>query len=137
MSSNVIVRTSSTLNLKEFLEENDFFVEQVSDTVLKVNRSGELDVFLNVSEKAIYFEMELGNISAFANEEVYFRLLDLNTEILPVSVGIDTTEKGNPALVLVESREIENLDSNELLAVFDALEIAQDKVETLLAEYLK
>jgi hypothetical protein len=61
----------------------------------------------------------------------------LNTEILPVSIGINSTNASDPRLVLVESRETENLDDNEMLNVFTALEIAVDKVEGVLKEYLK
>ncbi len=136
MISNVAVRTSAASSLIEFLEENDFIVDTV-DEVLKVSRTSELDVFLSVDEHSIYFEVELGNISSFTNEELYFKLLDLNTEITPVSIGIDSTDKENPVAVLVERRETQNLDSNELLSVFDAMEIARYKVEQLLAQYIK
>jgi len=61
----------------------------------------------------------------------------LNTEILPVSIGIDTTDESDPRLVLVESRECVNMDRSELLSVFDALEIAVDKIEGLLSEFVK
>lgn len=136
MVNKVSVRTGSAMGLVDFLEDNDFIVETVGE-VLKVSRSSELDVFLSVDEHSIYFEVELGNISNFSNDEVYFKLLDLNTEITPVSIGIDSTDQDNPVAVLVERRETQNLDSNELLSVFDAIEIAQYKVEQLLAQYIK
>ena len=67
--------------------------------------------------------------------DLYFKLLDVNTEILPVSVGINTTN-GDNRLVLVESREYEHLDDNEILSVFDAFELAVDKIEALLTEFV-
>ena len=133
----IIIRNELETPLMEFLQANDFFIEQVTDSILRVNRSGELSVFLNVGEKSIYFEVDLGNISEIASEEVYFKLLDLNTEILPVSLGINSTNTDDPRLVLVESRETANLDENEVLSVFDALELAVDKVEELLSGYIK
>ena len=136
MVNNVMVQSSSASSLKDFLEENDFLVEEVED-VLKVSRDSDLDVFLKADDDTIYFEVELGNISGFANDEVYLKLLNLNTEITPVSIGIDTTDSENPVAVLVERRETENLDSNELLSVFDAIEIAQFKVEGLLSQYIQ
>ncbi len=133
----ITIRNELETPLMEFLQSNDFFVEQVTDNILRVNRSGELPVFLNVAEKSIYFEADLGNISEIASEELYFKLLDLNTEILPVSLGINSTNTDDPRLVLVESRETANLDENEMLSVFDALELAVDKVEELLSGYMK
>ena len=75
-------------------------------------------------------------MSGVASELLYFKLLDLNTEILPVSVGIDLTKEDDPRLVLVESREVSNLDENELLSVFNAFELACDRVETVLADFV-
>ena len=137
MFENVIIRDKQETPLMDFLQMNNYFVEEITDKVLKVVRTGELPVFLNVDEKTIYFELDLGNISNIANEELYHKLLDLNTEILPVSLGINSTNPGDPKLVLVESRETANLDNNEILAVFDALEIAVDKTEGVLSDYLK
>ena len=85
----------------------------------------------------LYFEIDLGNVSSFATEKLYHDLLDLNTEILPVAFGLNRANPDDPRLVLVESREAENLDSNELLCVFTSLELAVDRAETMLAEYLK
>ncbi|HUV07247.1 MAG TPA: CesT family type III secretion system chaperone [Spirochaetia bacterium] len=137
MFEKIRVRQNLETPLLDFFQVHSFFVEQVTDKVLRVNRTGEVPVFLNVDEKTVYFEVDLGNIAGFANEELYFKLLDLNTEILPVSVGINSTKKADPRLVLVESREVKNLDENELLTVFAALELAVDKVEEVLSEYLK
>ena len=137
MFENVVIRSKMETSLLDFLEAHDFFVEKITEKVTKVSRSGEIPVFLNVDEKSIYFEVDLGNVSEIGNEEVYYLLLDMNTEILPVSLGINSTNKDDPRLVLVESREIENLDQNEFLAVFDALEIAVDKTENALSKYVK
>ncbi len=137
MLEKITIRNELETPLMEFLQSNEFFVDQVTDSILRVNRSGELPVFLNVAEQSIYFEVDLGNISEIVNEELYFKLLDLNTEILPVSLGINSTNSDDPRLVLVESRETANLDENEMLSVFDALELAVDKVEELLSGYMK
>ena len=134
---NILIRDLHYSTLEEFLNDNDFFVEKIAENILKVNRSYEQPVYLNRQDNTIYFSIDLGGIKDLGSENCYFKLLDLNTEILPVSVGIDTTEALDPRLVLVESRECSNIDRNELLSVFDALEIAVDKVEGLLSEFIK
>ena len=113
MFEDISIRTESEAPLIEFLQSNDFFVEKITDKVLRASRSGALPVFLNAEEKSIYFEVDLGNISNVATQELYHKLLDLNTEILPVSIGINSTNADDPRLVLVESREVENLDEND------------------------
>lgn len=132
---NIATRRES--DLVTFLELNDFTVEQIGESLLRVTRLQELPVYLNISGENIYFEVDLGNVESFATKEIYFKLLDMNTEILPVSFGINHTNPDDPRLVLVESRETGDLNDQELLAVFDALELAVDKAEELLSEFIK
>jgi uncharacterized protein YjfI (DUF2170 family) len=137
MFEEAVVTSTSKKSLEDFLHDHGFIVEDMDGTVLSVKRPGELPIFISLSSSSLFFEVDLGNISAFANADLYYAILDLNTEILPVSVGIDSTEKEDPHLVLVETRELANLDDNEVLSVLDAMEIAVDKVEELLSKYVK
>ena len=66
--------------------------------MFRVSREDELPVFVKVDDKNIYFEVDLGNISEIASKELYFKLLDLNTEILPVSFGINNSHSEDPRL---------------------------------------
>jgi hypothetical protein len=132
----VIVTSSLKEDLTSFLELNEFSVTTLDNGVYRIDRAGELPVFINIEDGHLYFEIDLGNISTVATEKLYHDLLDLNTEILPVAFGINRANPDDPRLVLVESRESENLDSNELLRVFTSLELAVDRAETLLADYL-
>ena len=135
--SDILIRDLRYSTLEDFLNENDFFVEKASENIFKINRSHEQPVYLNRQDNTLYFSVDLGSIKGLGSENLYFKLLDLNTEILPVGIGIDTTDEAGPRLVLVESRECVNMDRNELLSVFDALEIAVDKIEGLLSEFVK
>ena len=137
MSEQVQVKTANSMPLVDFLTTHDFLVEPLSDTLFQVTRNGEFPVMLKIAGGSMFFEVDLGNIAQVGNEDLYFQLLDLNTEILPVSVGINRTNPADPKLVLVESRETKNLDENELLSVFSALEIATDKVAAVLADHVK
>ncbi len=115
-----------------FLMLNGFDVEELGNSIYRVSRHDELPVFLKVGEEAIYFEVDLGNVHAFGDSSLHFKLLDLNTEILPVSFGINNSNPEDPRLVLVESRETGSLNDHEILSVFDALELAVDRAEALL-----
>ena len=131
MSIQVHIRKEE--DLITFLGIHDFQVDDLKDGVYRVVRADELPVFLKVSENSIYFEVDLGNISELADEKFYFNLLDMNTEILPVSFGINNSNPEDPHLVLVETRETGDLNDHELLSVFDALELAADKAEVFLS----
>lgn len=126
----------SEVDFAAFLEDNDFFVESVTEAVYKVEREGELPVYIHSRDNNLYFEVDLGGIKGLGGQELFMDLLDLNTEILPVSVGIDSTMPDDPRLVLLESREADNLDENELMSVMGALELAAEKVEVVLRKYV-
>ena len=130
--SNVIIKIEKKEEISRFLSLNGFDVENLDNDVFRISRENELPVFVKVDDKNIYFEVDLGNISEIASKELYFKLLDLNTEILPVSFGINNSNTEDPRLVLVESRETSDLNDDETLSVFDALELAVDKAEALL-----
>ena len=132
--SQVLIATRRNEELTPFLELNGFEVKDAGNNILKVTRENELPVYVSVSDNNMYFEVDLGNISAIASKELYFSLLDLNTEVLPVSFGINNSNPADPRLVLVESRETGDLSDQELLAVFDAMELATDKAEALLSK---
>ena len=128
----IIIHTKKEEDLVRFLTMNDFQVEALDDNIYSVRRADELPVFLKISENSIYFEVDLGAIAELGSKELYFDLLDLNTEVIPVSFGINNTNSEDPRLVLIESRETQDLDAHELLCVFDALELATDRAETIL-----
>ncbi len=134
---NIQIATRREQDLISFLKLNDFKVEKVTESIIKVERLEELPVYISFNENNMYFEVDLGNIKSISSEELYFKLLDMNTEILPVSFCINNTNSADPRLVLVESREVTDLSDQELLAVFDALAIAVDKAEVLLSDYIK
>ncbi len=129
----ILIKLQRDEELARFLEAHGFTVEALSNDVYRVGREDELPVFLKVDDKQIYFEVDLGNIEAIITKDLLLSLLALNTEILPVSVGIDTSNPADHRLVLVESRETGDLSDQELLAVFDALELAVDHVTALLS----
>lgn len=136
MLETVNIKVADFVSIVDFLQSHGFFVEKITEHVYEVQREGETPVFIHSDEGRLYFSVDLGEVSQVASQELYFDFLDLNTEILPVSLGIDTTGKDKPKLVLVESRETANLDENEVLSVMAALEIAQDKVAVVLDKHL-
>ena len=132
----VKIATHREVEFQQFLELNDCSVDVLGSDIYMVTRDEELPVFVHVSGTNMYFEVDLGNVNELADKDFYFKLLDLNTEILPVSFGINNTNPNDPRLVLVESRETTDLSDQELLAVFDALELAVDKAEGFISKFV-
>lgn len=130
------IKIERTHDFISFLNASGFTVEDLGNDIYSVQRDEELPVFLKVDDEVIYFEVDLGNVSSIASEELYFKLLDMNTEILPVSLGINNSNPEDPRLVLVESRETGSLNDHEILSVFDAMELAVDKLSPVLASYV-
>jgi len=134
--TNVQIASRREVELIQFLQLNNCNVDVLGHDLYMVTRDEELPVFVHVSGTNMYFEVDLGNVSEVADKEIYFKLLDMNTEILPVSFGINNTNPEDPRLVLVESRETDDLSDQELLAVFDAMELAVDKAESFLSQFV-
>ena len=129
------VRTVIETGLGEFLQSHNYGFHEVSADVSVIKR-GELEIFLKKDSGTLYFECDLGDLTENKKPELLEDLLDLNTEILPVSVGIDKTSSKEARLVLVESREQENLDENEILNVIQTMEVALAKVEVVLGKHI-
>lgn len=134
------VHTTKQFELLGFLASQGFEVEVLDDEVFKITREGELPVFLSHSEGSLYFEVDIGGVLDILGTPkgagILTQFLDLNTEVLPVSFGINSTNPKDARLVLVESRITGDLSDHELLSVFDALELAVDKAEALLTTEL-
>ncbi|AWT60746.1 MAG: hypothetical protein DF168_01966 [Candidatus Moanabacter tarae] len=134
---NVKIKLRKEEDFDRFLSLHNFEVGELGNGVYRVAREDELPVYVSINESNLYFEVDLGNVASFADAEFYFKILDLNTEIQPVSFGINNTNTNDPRLVLVESREGGDLNDDELLSVFDALELAVDRAEELLTAKMK
>jgi hypothetical protein len=98
---NILIKLQRDEELTRFLESNGFTVEELENNVFRVQREDELPVFINVDDKQIYFEVDLGNIDSIISQELLLALLALNTEILPVSAGIafSTSTATTPAAI--------------------------------------
>lgn len=123
--------------LLDFLQIHGMEVESIESNIYRVVRDGELPVFLNVGDEVLSFEVDLGTIDGIQSEDLFKALLECNTRIQPVSFGLDNTNPEDPRLILLESRVIGDLSDTEVLSVFDALELATDQAESLLAPFLK
>lgn len=134
MSDELRIAIRKSQPFAEFLEMNGFAVEDLGDETYSVSREDELPVMVNVTDGVVRFQANLCSASNIDTKEMYLKFLDLNTEVLPVSFGVDSTDESDPRLVIVESRLVADLSDEELLGVFDTMELATDRAEELLTE---
>ncbi len=136
MLTSIKVHRRSDLNVLHFLQDHDYEVVTITDNVVKLVRPDEHPIYLHTRDRSLFFELDLGPLEGVSNLALFGELLELNTEILPVSVGIDATAADDKRLVLVESRESDNLDANELMSVLYSLELAADRVAQILNKHI-
>jgi len=134
--SDILVKTKKSDSLVDFLNLHNFVVERVDERIFEVIRGDELPVFLYLDDDTLHFEVDLGPIGELKSEAFLYQLLDSNTQIQPVSFAINSSNPDDVRLVLVESRITGDLSSDELLSVFDALELAADQAEKILKSYI-
>ena len=136
---NLKVRQIVNYGVLEILLDNGYNCEIKSEDLMLVTLK-EIDtkVILIKEGDTLIIQQELVGIKELAEDiKLYKELLDFNTEILPVSIAIDSTNEENPKLVINESLNIENMDSDELIRVFEAIEIHMPKVVNIIKKYTK
>ncbi len=131
----ITIKKSQHIDLTAVIEQYGYTLENLSHNVLALHSENAV-IFLELSEDRLYFQKDLGSLKNVSNEKLWFDLLDLNTEIVPVSVGIDT-ENNHSRLVLVESMVASTADVEEIFNVLDSLEYAEDKTTALLKKHLQ
>ena len=132
----------SKLNTKTgittFLSNQGYNITDQGAVLLLEN--DELNIGGLITDEQIEFVIDLCSINDLDKsklQEIYEKILDENTEILPSSFGIDSSNPEDKRLVLVDSLAIENLDKNELLLTLDALALNVIAAYDLLEKYLK
>ena len=132
----------SKLNTKTgittFLSNQGYNITDRGTVLLLEN--DELNIGSLITNEQIEFVIDLCGINDLDKnklQEIYEKILDENTEILPSSFGIDSGNPQDKRLVLVDSLAIENLDENELLLTLDALALNVIDAYDLLEKYLK
>ena len=132
----------SKLNTKTgittFLSNQGYNITDQGAVLLLEN--DELNIGGLITDEQIEFVIDLCSINDLDKsklQEIYEKILDENTEILPSSFGIDSGNPQDKRLVLVDSLAIENLDENELLLTLDALALNVIDAYDLLEKYLK
>ena len=131
-------KLNTKVGITTFLSNQGYNITDRGAVLLLEN--DELNIGSLITDEQIEFVIDLCSINDLDKnklQEIYEKILDENTEILPSSFGIDSDYPKDKRLVLVDSLAIENLDENELLLTLDALALNVIDAYDLLEEYLK
>ena len=132
-------KLNTPVDITVFLDEQGYSVSTEDDILIIQDEDG-LNMFAVVDDAQIEFLIDLCSVNDLDTsrlEEIYGKILDQNTEILPTCFGVDSSEPDDHHIVLVDSLATENMDSNELLLALDSLAVNVVTAHELLLPYLK
>ena len=132
-------KLNTQADITAFLKAQGYRTSEEGSILIIQDEDG-LNIFAAVDESQIEFMVDLcsvNDLNATDIAEIYEKILDQNTEILPTCFGIDSTETDDKRIVLVDSLALENLDTNELLLSLDSLAVNVITAHDLLSLYLK
>ena len=134
-----MAKLNTTVDITVFLDEQGYSVTTEGD-ILIIQDEDELNMFAVVDDTQIEFMVDLCSINDLDTpklQEIYAKILDQNTEILPTCFGLDSSDADDQHIVLVDSLATENMDENELLLALDSLAVNVVTAHELLRPYLK
>ena len=134
-----MAKLNTTVDITVFLDEQGYSVT-TEDDILIIQDEDELNMFAVVDDTQIEFMVDLCSVNDLDTsklQEIYARILDQNTEILPTCFGLDSSDSDDQHIVLVDSLATENMDENELLLALDSLAVNVVTAHELLLPYLK
>lgn len=132
-------KLNTQADITAFLKAQGYRTSEEGSILIIQDEDG-LNIFAAVDESQIEFMVDLcsvNDLNATDIAEIYEKILDQNTEILPTCFGVDSTETDDKRIVLVDSLALENLDTNELLLSLDSLAVNVITAHDLLSLYLK
>jgi hypothetical protein len=133
-----MTQLSSKAEIISFVEQQGYTTEN-QDPLLILRDEDGLNIFAVIDDTQIEFMVDLCGVSDLDGlklEEIYEKILDQNTEILPCCFGIDSDDPSDKRMVLVDSLATENLDDNELLLALDSLTVNVITAHDLLSPYI-
>ena len=135
----IYVRRMEKINIIQCLLENDYIVKEEDGIYLvELKDKNNSKVVMIVEDETLFVQLDLVSTKVLKEDiSLYKKLLDLNTEILPVSLAIDSTNPEDARIVINESLAIKSLDDNELLKVFETMELNLEKIFNILLQYKK
>ena len=126
-------------DITAFLQDKGYTATE-QDSLLVIQDEDGVNIFAVIDESQIEFMVDLCGLNQLDQEkleEIYEKILDENTEMLPSCFGIDSDDPDDKRIVLVDSLAVENLAANELLLSLDSLTVNVATAHELLLPYLK
>ena len=132
-------KLNTPVDITVFLDDQGYSVSTEDDILIIQDEDG-LNMFAVVDDTQVEFMIDLCSVTDLDTsnlEEIYGKILNQNTEILPSCFGIDSSDPDDHHIVLVDSLATENMDANELLLALDSLAVNVVTAHELLLPYLR
>lgn len=118
-------------SMRECLEENGFEVDETKKATFTVKRDGNRPIVLRVRNDRLEVRMYVDVDERLAEPGFMQRLLQLNSEILPVAFAMEDVG-GRQVLYLLETRDGKDMTRSELVTVLGSMEKASKRVDEFL-----
>lgn len=134
-----MIKLNTPASIIEFLQGQGY-TATAQDSLLIIQDEDGVNIFAVIDESQIEFMVDLCSLNQLnlqKLEEIYEKILDQNTEMLPSCFGIDSDDPDDKRIVLVDSLATENMDANELLLSLDTLTLNVATAHALLLPYIQ
>ena len=134
-----MAKLNTPSSIIEFLQGQGY-TATAQDSLLIIQDEDGVNIFAVINESQIEFMIDLCGLNQLnlqKLEEIYEKILDQNTEILPSCFGIASDDPDDKRVVLVDSLATENMDTNELLLSLDTLTLNVATAHELLLPYIQ
>ena len=134
-----MIKLNTPASIIEFLQGQGYTATAQGSLLIIQDEDG-VNIFAVIDESQIEFMVDLCGLNQLnlqKIEEIYEKILDENTEMLPSCFGIDSDDPDDKRIVLVDSLATENMDANELLLSLDTLTLNVATAHALLLPYIQ
>lgn len=109
----------------------------ISDTTMLIKKSGILVAVALTEDARLRFSANVHQIDADVPKEMLFALLDLNTEIDPVSVGIDSIDPNNIQIQARTALRVGDIQEAEVVAEINGLVYSLPTIANLIKTFIE
>ena len=134
-----MAKLNTPSSIIEFLQGQGYTATAQGSLLIIQDEDG-VNIFAVIDESQIEFMVDLCGLNQLnlqKLEEIYEKILDQNTEILPSCFGINSDDPDDKRVVLVDSLATGNMDVNELLLSLDTLTLNVATAHELLLPYIQ
>ncbi|MBI1292687.1 AAA domain-containing protein [bacterium] len=127
---------ASDAELHAWLSEEGWGIGELGGGRLELYDNSDTRLVISMMPEALYFQSEAGQVPPAVARHIYRELLALNTQILPLSIGLDRGSAEMHRLLVLESRDRSIMSREELSTILRAFHSAVQATRSLVRDLL-